>query len=231
VSVIDFSAGILSTLALMIGLHQARRTGVGCDLDVSLYDSALAMLNYLAGWTLNRDWKPQRTADGAHQTLVPAQTFATADGHLVVMCLKEKFWRRLCERMERLDLRDDPRFATFAERYRNRAVLVPVLAADFRARSTAAWLERLRGAVPCGPVYSVDEALADEHAIAREMVVGLDHPQFGWLRQVGTPVKIAGVTPVYRRAPRLGEHTDEILAELGGYDTGEIAELHAAGVV
>ena len=231
VSVVDFSAGILSTLALLIGLHQAQRTGVGCDLDVSLHDTALSMLNYLAGWTLNRDFRPQRTADGAHQTLVPAQTFRTADGFLVVMCLKEKFWHALCERIERIDLRDDPRFRTFADRHANRDLLIPLLAADLRARTTAAWLERLRGFVPCGPVYSVEEALADEHALARDMVVELEHPTFGWLRQVGTPVKIDGVTPAYRRAPRLGEHTDEVLAEIGGYAADEIARLRAAGVV
>ena len=230
VSIVDFSAGLLSMLALMIGLHQAQRTGTGCDVDVSLYDTALSMLNYLAGWTLNRDWHPQRTADGAHQTLVPAQTFRTSDGFMVVMCLKEKFWHALCERMERTDLRDDARFATFAERYANRDVLIPLLASDFARRTTGDWLERLRGHVPCGPVYSVEEALADEHAIARDMVTGVDHPAFGWLRQVGTPLKMAGVTPVHRRAPRLGEHTDAILTE-AGYSAGEIARLRAAGVV
>ena len=230
VSIVDFSAGLLSMLALMIGLHQAQRTGAGCDVDVSLYDTALSMLNYLAGWTLNRDWHPQRTADGAHQTLVPAQTFRTSDGFMVVMCLKEKFWQALCERMERKDLRDDARFASFADRYAHRAALIPLLASDFARRTTGDWLELLRGHVPCGPVYSVEEALADEHAIARDMVTGVDHPAFGWLRQVGTPLKMAGVTPVHRRAPRLGEHTDAILGE-AGYSAGEIARLRAAGVV
>jgi crotonobetainyl-CoA:carnitine CoA-transferase CaiB-like acyl-CoA transferase len=230
VSIVDFSAGLLSTLALMIGLHQALRTGRGCDLDVSLYDTALSMLNYLAGWTLNRDFRPQRTADGAHQTLVPAQTFRTADGFLVVMCLKEKFWQALCERIGRTDLRDDPRFATFADRHANRELLLPVLCAELARRTTEDWLARLRGHVPCGPVYSVEEALADEHALARDMVVGIDHPTFGWLRQVGTPLKMAGVTPVHRRAPRLGEHTDEILGE-AGYAPAEIATLRADGVV
>lgn len=231
VSVVDFSSGILSVLALMIGLHRSQRTGVGCEIDVSLYDTALSMLNYLAGWTLNRDWHPQRTANGAHQTLVPAQTFRTADGWLVVMCLKEKFWQALCERMERRDLLADARFATFADRHANRTVLLPLLTAELARRSTADWLERLRGYVPCGPVYSVEEALADEHALARDMVVALDHPVFGLLRQVGTPLKMSGVEPRRGRAPRLGEHTDQILADLGGYDAAEIARLRADGVV
>ncbi|MEW6272520.1 MAG: CoA transferase [Thermodesulfobacteriota bacterium] len=231
VSVVDFSAGLLSALALMIGLHRAQRTGVGCDLDVSLYDTALSMLNYLAGWTLSSTFRPERTADGAHQTLVPSQTFRTADGHIVVMCMKEKFWQRLCERMGREDLCDEPRFRTFADRFAHRAELIPVLAADFRRRTTGEWLALLRGVVPCGPVYSVEEALSDEHAAARDLLVGFPHPEYGWLRQVGTPLKMAGVVPVHRRAPRLGEHTDEILSTLGGYSPSEIAALRASGVV
>jgi len=115
------------------------------------------------------------------------------------MCLKEEFWHALCERMERLDLRDDARFALFADRYQHRAALVPLLAAELRRRTTGDWLERLRGFVPCGPVYSVEEALEDEHALAGDMVVGFEHPELGWLRQVGTTLKMAGATPVYRR--------------------------------
>src|SRR3989442_4809872 len=116
ISVVDFAGGMLSALALMIGLHRARATGVGCDLDVSLLDTAVSMLNYLAVWTLNRDWRPQRLPEGAHQSLVPSQSFQTRDGWLVIMCMKEKFWERLVERLELPALRDDPRFRTFADR-------------------------------------------------------------------------------------------------------------------
>jgi formyl-CoA transferase len=147
------------------------------------------------------------------------------------MCMKEKFWRRLCERMGRLDLRDMARFRTFADRFAHRTELIEILAREFRGRSTDEWLALLRGAVPCGPVYSVEEALADEQAAARDMVIGFEHPTYGWLRQVGTPIKLAGAAaPVHRRAPRLGEHTDQILADVG-YVPAEIAALRAAGVV
>jgi crotonobetainyl-CoA:carnitine CoA-transferase CaiB-like acyl-CoA transferase len=91
VSIVDFSGGILSALALMIGLYRARTAGVGCDLDVSLLDAAVSMLNYMAIWTLNRDWRPQRLPEGAHQSLVPSQSFQTRDGWIVIMCMKEKF--------------------------------------------------------------------------------------------------------------------------------------------
>src|SRR6185295_13017438 len=148
VSIVDFSGGILSALALMIGLHRARASGTGCDIDVSLLDTAVSMLNYLAVWTLNREWRPARQPEGAHQSLVPSQSFQTRDGWLVIMCMKEKFWTRLIGRLELPALADDPRFRTFADRLANRAVLVPVLRAEFARRTTAEWLERLRGHVP-----------------------------------------------------------------------------------
>ena len=231
ISIADFSAGILSALALMIGLLRARTSGIGAEIDVSLYDTAISMLNYMAVWSLNRSWQPERTPDSAHQTLVPSQTFRTSDGHIVVMCMKEKFWQRLCEKMGREDLRDDPRFATFAERYPRRSELVSMLAAEFARRTTDEWLGLLRGSVPCAPVYTVEEALADEHTAAREMLVGYEHPEFGWLRQVGTPIKFAGAHPVYRAAARLGADTEAVLRDLGGYSAEEIAALRARGVV
>src|SRR5690242_13515200 len=154
VSIVDFSGGILSALALMIGLWRARATGVGCDIDVSLLDTAVSMLNYLAVWSLNRDWTPQRHPQGAHQSLVPSQSFQTADGWLVIMCMKEKFWERLVDRLALPALRDDPRFRTFADRLAHREALLPTLRTEFRRRTTAEWVARLRGHVPVAPVYT-----------------------------------------------------------------------------
>src|SRR6185436_13660219 len=167
---------ILSALGLMIGLHRARTTGTGCDVDVSLLDTAVSMLNYLAVWTLNRDWRPQRLPDGAHQSLVPSQSFQTSDGWIVIMCMKEKFWERLADRMGLAAVRADPRFRTFADRLANRDALRPILKTEFLRRTTAEWLERLRGHVPIAPVYTVEEALGDEQVLAREMVIELAHP-------------------------------------------------------
>jgi crotonobetainyl-CoA:carnitine CoA-transferase CaiB-like acyl-CoA transferase len=231
VSVVDFSAGILSVLALMIGLHRARQSGRGCDIDVSLFDTAISMLNYLAIFTLNRDWRPARTRDSAHQTVVPAQTFRTADGHIVVMCMKEKFWRRLCERIDRPELADDPRWANFAARFERRDELVDLLTRDFARRTTDDWLARLRGHVPCAPVYSVEEVLADEHTLARELVVAVEHPEYGRLLEVGTPIRIAGVRPEHRPAARLGADTDDVLTSLAGYTAAEIDGLRRRGVI
>ena len=230
VSIVDFSGGILSALALMIGLHRARATGKGCDIDVSLLDTAVSMLNYLAVWTLNREWHAQRHPQGAHQSLVPSQSFQTADGWLVIMCMKEKFWERLVERTELPALHDDPRFGSFADRLAHREDLLPVLRAEFRRRTTAEWVKRLRGHVPVAPVYTVDEALADEQVLARDMVVEVMHPVFGRLREVGCPIKVDGTPPRYGPAAALGADTDALLAEIG-VAPEEIARLHARGVV
>lgn len=231
VSVVDFSGGTMSALALMVGLFRARVTGVGCDVDVSLLDTAISMLNYLACWTLNRDVEIRRTPDSAHPTLVPAQNFPTRDGYIVVMCLKEKFWRRLTECIELPELADDPRFSTFAERHRNRDLLIPLLKERFRTRTTAEWLERLRGHVPCAPVNSIPEALRDEQVLARGMVVSVDHPRFGLLREVGCPIRVEGTTPRLGPASRLGADTERILREWAGLTAEEVDRLRQCGAV
>jgi len=230
VSIVDFSGGILSALALMIGLHRARTTGVGCDIDVSLLDTAISMLNYLAVWTLNRDWSPRRLPEGAHQSLVPSQSFQTRDGWIVIMCMKEKFWQRLADGVGLGHLRDDPRFATFADRLAHREELAAQLKALFRERTTAEWIERLRGHVPIAPVYDVEEALADEHVRAREMVIEVAHPLFGAIREVGCPIKVDGVRPRYAPAAALGADTAAVLAEIG-VGAQEMTALRARGAI
>jgi len=230
VSIVDFSGGILAALALMIGLYRARATGAGGDVDVALLDCALSMLNYMGTWSLTRGWVPARHAGGAHQALLPSQSFQTADGWLVIMVMKEKFWERLVERLELPALAGDPRFRTFTDRLVHRAELSRLLEAEFRRRTTAAWLERLRGHVPVAPVYSVAEALADEQVAAREMVIELDHPVLGALRQIGCPIKVDDVPPRYRPGAALGADTAALLAEVE-VSGAELDMLRATGVV
>jgi crotonobetainyl-CoA:carnitine CoA-transferase CaiB-like acyl-CoA transferase len=231
VSVIDFAGGYAGMVGLMVGLFDAQRTGVGRDVDISLLDTAVSMLSYFAVWTLNRDWIAERTRDSAHQTLVPAQNFPTRDGWIVVFCNKDKFWRDLVETLGVPELAEDARFATFADRFDHRETLLPLLRARFETRTTADWLDRLRGRVPCAPVNDVRQALADPQVLARDMIVEVEHPEFGTLREVRSPVRTEGEIRQPRRAPRLGEHTDSILRDVLGYGDGTIARLRSAGVI
>lgn len=231
VSVIDFAGGYAAMVGLMVGLFDAQRTGVGRDVDISLLDTAVSMLSYLAVWTLNRDWIAERTRSSAHQTIVPAQNFPTRDGWIVIFCNKDKFWRDLVETLGAPELAEDARFRTFADRFANKDALLPLLQARFATRSTSEWLDRLRGRVPCAPVNDVRQALADPQVLARDMIVEVEHPDFGPLREVRSPVRTEGEIRHPARAPRLGEHTDQILREILSYSDGTIARLRETGVI
>jgi crotonobetainyl-CoA:carnitine CoA-transferase CaiB-like acyl-CoA transferase len=231
VSVIDFAGGYAGMVGLMVGLFDAQRTGIGRDVDVSLLDTAVSMLSYFAIWTLNRDWQPERVADSGHQTLVPAQNFPTRDGWIVIFCNKEKFWQALIERMKLPELGQDPRFAGFAERFAHKTELVAVLKSRFAEKTTAEWLALLRGQVPCAPVNTVAEALEDEQVRARNMVLEVEHPHFGRIREVASPIRTEGEIRQPAPAPALGEHTEEILGAILGYGSQTIARLRADGVI
>jgi len=231
VSVIDFAGGYAAMVGLMVGLFDAQRTGVGRDVDISLLDTAVSMLSYFAVWTLNRDWIAERTRSSAHQTIVPAQNFPTRDGWIVIFCNKDKFWRDLVETLGAAELAEDARFRTFGDRFANKDALLPLLQARFAARTTDEWLDRLRGRVPCAPVNDVRQALADPQVLARDMIVEVEHPDFGTLKEVRSPVRTEGEIRHPARAPRLGEHTDQILREVLSYSDSTIARLRHAGVI
>jgi crotonobetainyl-CoA:carnitine CoA-transferase CaiB-like acyl-CoA transferase len=231
VSVVDFAGGYASMAALLAGLWDAQRSGVGRDIDISLLDTAVSMLSYYAIWALNRDWQADRVADSGHQSLVPAQNFPTRDGWIVVFCNKEKFWQSLVDAMELPEVGRDPRFATFPARLAHKDALLPILEARFAERTTAEWLTRLRGRVPCAPVNTIAQALADEQVHARGMIVEVEHPELGVLREVASPVRTAGASAAPTPAPRLGQHTDEILRQILHYDPARIAALRASGAL
>ncbi|HEY7651670.1 MAG TPA: CoA transferase [Methylomirabilota bacterium] len=231
VSVIDFAGGYAAMVGLMVGLFDAQRTGVGRDVDISLLDTAVSMLSYFAVWTLNRDWTAERTRNSAHQTIVPAQNFATRDGWIVVFCNKDKFWRDLVETLGTPELAEDARFGTFGDRHAHKDALLPLLQARFATRTTAEWLDRLRGRVPCAPVNDVRQALADPQVVARDMIVEVEHPDFGTLREVRSPVRTEGEIRQPGRAPRLGEHTEAILREILGYSESTISRLRQGGAI
>ncbi|MGV9797380.1 CaiB/BaiF CoA transferase family protein [Mycobacterium sp. NPDC003449] len=229
-SLVDFSAGVVATASILAAVHAARRDGRGMDCDVSLYDTAMSMLTYLATWHLTAGHEPARYANSAHPSLVPFQAFQAADGWLVIGCAKEKFWSKLAGVLEREDLAAEPRFSDFAARYANRAELLPILEEILLRRTVTEWVDLLgANGVPCAPIRTVAAALADPHLEARGLVVETAHPEFGVVRALGSPVR-AGETPTaHVRAPRRHESADYVLRELLGYDESRVDELTTGG--
>jgi succinate--hydroxymethylglutarate CoA-transferase len=227
-SVVDYMAGYCLALNVVSGVLAARRTGRGRDLDVCLYDVALASINYLATWSMNAGFEPQRRARSAHQTVVPCQLFTTGDGWIYIMANKEKFFAVLCAELGAPELADDPRFRRFPDRLANREVLSDLLDGLFRKRPTAEWVERLSGKVPAAPVNSVSQALRSDFATERAMVVEATSESGATLRMLRSALR-DGATPG-RTAPRLGEHTSELLCA-AGIPAERIAALRARGVV
>ena len=177
-SVIDHATGFAAALGLVAALHSAARTGQGRDVEVSLLDTAVSMLTYLAIWNLNRDFEPVRRSGSAHQTLIPVQTFKTSDSYIVIFCAKEKFWQNLCEGLGIPEFANDERSRNFAQRHKNRDLTVSKLQTIFLTKNTQQWLELLRGKVPCAPVNNLGEALSNPVLLERKMIVETEHPVF-----------------------------------------------------
>jgi crotonobetainyl-CoA:carnitine CoA-transferase CaiB-like acyl-CoA transferase len=229
-SLVDLSGGYVSAIAVLAGVWRARRDGVGCDCDVSLFETALHELCYVGTWAASRGYVPPRRPNSAHPSIVPFQNFATADGWIVVACPKQKFWEALCAALGRPELSADERFVDFASRDRNREELLAILDAALAERTSVEWLELLAGAgVPSAPVNDVAAALEDAQTQARGAVLELDHPALGNVREVASPLRLGDEPPV-ARAPFRGEHTESVLSDVCGYSRERIDELAAAGV-
>jgi crotonobetainyl-CoA:carnitine CoA-transferase CaiB-like acyl-CoA transferase len=220
----DYAAGLVAACGLLAGVLDARRTGHGRDIDTSLFDTALAMLSYQATWWLSAGIETRRLASSAHPSIVPFQFFATADGSIAVACAKEKFFRALTQAIGLPELAEDPRFGTFDSRNQFRTDLTLILTSRFRERSTAEWLELLRGQVPCAPVRDLPHALDVETLEERRMLASYDHPRLGTVSSIGLPLQVSGFTPSYSASPALGADAADLLAELG-YDEAAIAQL------
>lgn len=229
-SLVDFSGGLVAAISMLAALHAARRDGVGSDCDLSLFDTAMSMLTYPAGWALNDEFTPVRTHHSAHPSLVPFQAFASSNGWLVVACPKEKFWQRLTQVLGRPELTDDPRFSNFSLRNENGADLVAILEMEFLTRTTESWLADLRRVgVPCGPVNTVAQALVDRQTAARRMIIETEHPEFGTVRQINSAVRVGDEPKSHHRAPRRNEDAGSVLGELLNYSPEQIAALDEHG--
>ena len=226
----DITAGILAAMGILAAYVQRLETGTGQRIDTSLFEAGVTQSFWQAAVTLATGVSPGPLGS-AHPLTAPYQAFETSDGWITVGGSNQATWHRLVEVVGLPELAEDPRFVENADRMQNVKVLASVLGERFKTRPTSEWLGLLEGGgVPAGPVASIGDMLEFPQTLARDMVVEVEHSKLGPVRTIGFPVKFSE-TPasVERGAPLLGEHTAEVLAELG-YSREEIEELIGSGV-
>jgi crotonobetainyl-CoA:carnitine CoA-transferase CaiB-like acyl-CoA transferase len=232
VAIIDLVAGLMLGKAIVAALYAREKIGVGQKIDTSLLEAEVATLinagsNYLIAGMVPARW------GNAHPTIVPYQSFQTADSFIVLGAASESIWKRLCPALKRAELADDPRFANNADRVENRQKLIPILSEIFMTQTTEHWVAALNQAnVPCAPVQTIDQVFAAPQVLHRNMLVEVDHPTAGKVRMAGIPVKFSATPPSVRLPPPLlGEHNDEVLSSWLGMKSEAIDLLKKKSVI
>ena len=228
----DMTCGLFTVIGILSSLYARARSGAGQFIDMSLQEGQMTWLENYAGEYFATGEDPPRRGN-RHPQVVPYEAVQGADGSWFILGVgSDNVWRAFCSHVGRGELAEDRRFATNADRIANYEALLPVVREIIRAKSSADWLDELRAAgVPCGRINTVAEALSDPHVLERGMIVELEHPALGMVKSLATPVHLSDTPLVYRRhPPRLGEHSDEVAAELG-YDNAAIANLREEGTL
>ncbi|MES2322608.1 MAG: CaiB/BaiF CoA-transferase family protein [Pseudomonadota bacterium] len=232
VAITDLMTGMYATVAVLAALTHRDRTGVGQHIDMALLDTQVAMLANMGSNYLNSGKPPKRWGN-AHANIVPYQTFAAADGHIIVATGNDGQYQKFVEAGNRPDLASDARFATNPLRLQHRDVLVPLLADMVRTRTRDQWIAQLEAVgVPCGPINDLHDVFENPQVKARGTAIEMDHPSAGKVKLVRSPMKMS-VTPADAALPppMLGQHTDEVLRDLLGRSEQQIAALRDKGVL
>jgi crotonobetainyl-CoA:carnitine CoA-transferase CaiB-like acyl-CoA transferase len=209
-SIVDYLSGVTMAVGLLAALIGAMKSGQGRDVDVSLFDVALFQLTYPATWYLNGEHITQRQARSAHPATVPCQLFASADGHVLVMCMTEKFWLALVAELDLPALRES-RFASVASRRDHKAALIALLDDAFATRSTAQWMQALAGKLPIAPVLGLADALRNPYVERVGMVQALPHATAAGFRVLANPIKLDGQRLPGRACSALGADNETLL--------------------
>jgi len=233
VALSDIGAGMYAAIAILAALAARERTGKGQWIDISLLDCTASWMTYMAANYFATGKNPERMGS-AHPTIVPYQCFETLDDKFVTLAVgNDKLFKDFCQAIHREKLADDPRFSTNPSRVINRDQLIPTLEELFKQKPRDEWLRILtEAAVPAGPVYSLQEVFSDPQILHRKMLVRIQHPTAGEISQIGIPMMFSETNPEIKSPPPiLGEHSDEVLGKLLGYDARRIAELKKEGIV
>ena len=232
IPIADIMTGMYSSIAVCAALANRAQTGKGQHLDLALLDCQVAVLAYQAMNYLSTGVAPTRTGN-VHPNIVPYQPFHTADGDVIIACGNDNLFKKFCEVAGCTDLLQDPRFATNADRVRNRLEIEPLIEAVTRKRTTREWVSALEGAgVPCGPINTLKEVFEEPQVKARGMLQHLPHSTAGKVPQVVSPMKFSATPLEFGSAPPvLGEHTEQVLREVLGRSDADIAALRSAGAI
>jgi crotonobetainyl-CoA:carnitine CoA-transferase CaiB-like acyl-CoA transferase len=227
----DLGAGLFALVGILAALHARERTGLGQHVDTSLVDAGVALSVWEATEFFSGRGVPAALGS-AHRMNAPYQAIRCADGYITIGAANERLFRRLCDVLGHPEWAAMPEFADNAGRVRNRAALAELIESVLRDRPCAHWLALFEANdFPCGPINDYAAVFADPQVQARGMVVNVDHPTLGAVKALGSPIKMSATPPdPSRRAPLLGEHTDEVLRE-SGVTTEEIARLRSAGAI
>ncbi len=214
-SIVDFMTGSMCATGLVAALLRAHKTGEGCDMDISLFDTALHQLSYPATWYLNDGKVTGRQPRGGHPSIVPSQLMEAGDGWIMFCCQTQKFWERVAERLDHSDWISDPRFLRVEDRRANRASLQDLMEGVLKTQSVDYWMERFAGYVPAAPVYDIAQALDNPYVAEIEMVYDTEHAGMknGKIRLLSSPYKINGRRLKGGIAPELGADTEELLGK------------------
>jgi formyl-CoA transferase len=227
----DLGTGMWGVQGILAALYERQRTGQGQRVECSLLETAIGFSSWTsAGWLVDRQ-EPTRQGS-RHRQNAPYQRFATGDGFIMIGAAGQHIWERCARALGRPEWIEDPRFRTGRDRMKNRPALERALEDLLVTQPTGHWVKVLDDAgVPCGPVYTYGQLFADPQVLHRELVVHADDPELGRVPHIRTPIKMtSGAVAVRAVAPKLGEHTAEILAE-AGYSTAEIDALRRARIV